>query len=170
MAAVSPSGDPGAGLAAASPRSAGAASAAEGAAAAAAAAAAGTRQSSREAGQWEPLTPRRLDPRKDRREWLGVRVTMQDTTPANLGYGRDHKSPGHYTSLEAVAAWRLEAPKDGRLSPWSVCDLWRERVRSELRVVKRNRTLGWWRAAADDEFFRLREMRGRREGFVAAAG
>jgi hypothetical protein len=67
---------------------------------------------------------------------------MQDTTPANLGYGRDHKSPGHYTSLEAVAAWRLEAPKDGRLSPWSVCDLWRERVRSELRVVKRNRTLG----------------------------
>ena len=85
---------------------------------------------------------------------------MQGTTPADLGYGRDHKSPGHYTSLEAVAAWRLEVPKDGRLSPWSACDLWRERVRSELRVVKRDRTLGWWRSAADDEFFRLREMRG----------
>ena len=86
---------------------------------------------------------------------------MQDTVPWNLGYGADHVSPGDYDRLEAVAGWRLDVPKyDGRASPWSACKKWRDRVRAELRVVRRHRTTGWWRSAADDEYFRVREMHG----------
>ena len=111
---------------------------------------------------WAALLPRRIDPSKDRREWLGVTMTMQDTQPFNLGFGNDHVSPGHYDRLEAVAAWRLEPPTGDGLqnSPWSACQKWREQVREELRVIKQRRCQGWWRSAADDDWFRTREMRG----------
>lgn len=110
---------------------------------------------------WSSLKPRRIDPRSDRREWLGLRTAMQDTKPWNLGYGADHVAPGDYDRLEAVAGWRLDALEDtDRVSPWSACKKWRDRVRAELRVVRRHRTSGWWRSAADDEYFRVREMHG----------
>ena len=110
---------------------------------------------------WSSLKPRRIDPRTDRREWLGLQTAVQDTLPWNLGYGADHVAPGDYDRLEAVAGWRLDAPKDtDRVSPWSACKTWRDRVRAELRVVRRHRTSGWWRSAADEDFFRVREMHG----------
>jgi hypothetical protein len=110
--------------------------------------------------KWAPLNPRRLDPKRDRREWLGVRMAMQDTKPWNLGYGADHISPGDYDRLEAVAGWRLEAPDDENVSPWSACWTWRDRVRAELAILRRRRCQGWWRSAADDQFSRMREMYG----------
>ena len=110
---------------------------------------------------WSSLKPCRIDPHMDRREWLGFRMAMQDTLPWNLGYGADHVSPGDYDRLEAVAGWRLDVRGDAAcVSPWSACKQWRDRVRAELRVVRRHRTSGWWKSAADDEYFRLREMHG----------
>ena len=109
------------------------------------------------------LVPRRIDPEHDRREWLGIQMTMQDTKPENLGYGADHKSPGDYDQLEPVRGWRFELPQTvvaGDASPWSAWHKWREQVRAELRVVKRRRCQGWWRSAADDDRFRVREMYG----------
>jgi len=93
-------------------------------------------------------------------------MTMRDTKPENLGYGADHKSPGNYDQLEPVRGWRLQLPQTedaGDPSPWSPADGWREwrqQVRAELRVVKRRRCQGWWRSAADDDCFRVREMYG----------
>ena len=109
------------------------------------------------------LVPRRIDPEHDRREWLGIQTTMRDTKPDNLGYGADHKSPGDYDHLEPVRGWRLELPQTeiaGDASPWSAWREWREQVRAELCVVKRRRCQGWWRSAADDDCFRVREMYG----------
>jgi hypothetical protein len=109
------------------------------------------------------LVPRRIDPEHDRREWLGIQTTMRDTRPENLGYGADHKSPGDYDQLEPVRGWRLELPQTGDAgdaSPWSAWRKWREQVRAELRVVKHRRCKGWWRSAADDDSFRVREMYG----------
>ena len=88
---------------------------------------------------------------------------MRDTKPENLGYGADHKSPGDYDQLEPVRGWRLELPQTedaGDASPWRKWRKWRQQVRDELRVVRRRRCQGWWRSAADDDCFRVREMYG----------
>ena len=110
------------------------------------------------------LVPRRINPEHDRREWLGIQATMRDTKPENLGYGADHKSPGDYDQLEPVRGWRLELPQTEAsgvaASPWSAWRKWREQVRAELREVRRRRCQGWWRSAADDDCFRVREMYG----------